>query len=158
MKVKLIGTDKAVITPTGDGMIRDIYTGRTYSEVSTRPWHIGRYEDADPVEYEEVDVDTLPDDVKAVFDQVVMLIVQTARNYDALEDLKNLPNISIASLFALADTKGVSAQEMQGIIMQVVMLKTDIEAKIPMSWYTVWNGNLKPYIIEAIQRTRGAAA
>jgi len=157
MKVKLIGTEKAVITPTGDGMIRDIYTGRTYSEVSTRPWHIGRYEDADPVEYEEVDVDTLPDDVKAVFDQVVTLILTTAQAYNAIEDLKALPNISISSLFGLANAKGVPPDKLQEIITQIVLLKTDIEAKYPKSWYSIWNGDLKPYILESLNRMRGTA-
>jgi len=30
------------------------------------------------------------------------------------------------------------------------MLKTDIEAKVPRSWYDLWNGNLKPYLLEKI--------
>ena len=147
MKIKLFGTDKAVLTPTG-GKIKDKLTNRTYSEVSVKPSAIWRYEDADSVTYETVDLDSLPDEIEEVFDKVVGMIVQTAISYNALEDLKNLPNFNIASLFGLAYAKGVSEQELQQIIMQVVMLKTDREAKIPRSWYDVWNGNLKPYIIE----------
>ena len=156
MKIKLFGTDKAVLTPTS-GRIRDKLTNRTYSEVSVKPAVIWRYEDADSVTYETADIDTLPDEIKEVFDKVVKMIVQTAISYNALEDLKNLPNFNIANLFGLADAKGVSEQELQQIIMQVVMLKTDIEAKLPRSWYDVWNGNLKPYIIEHMNALKKGA-
>jgi hypothetical protein len=115
------------------------------------------YEDADSVTYETVNIDTLPDEIKEVFDKVVGMIVQTATSYNALEDLKNLPNFNIASLFGLADAKGVSEQELQQIVTQVVMLKTDIEAKLPRSWYDVWNGNLKPYIIEQMNALKKEA-
>lgn len=155
MKIKLIGNDKAILTPTG-GKIKDILNNRLYSEVTVKPSNIWRYTDADSVTYEEVDVDILPEEIRTVFDQVVNMIVQTAVSYNALEDLKNLPNFNIASLFGLADAKGVSDQELQQIIMQVVMLKTDIEAKLPRSWYDVWNGNLKPYIIEQITALKKA--
>lgn len=155
MKIKLIGNDKAILTPTG-GKIKDTLTDRLYSEVSVKPSQIWRYADADSVTYEEVNINTLPKEIRTVFDQVVNMIVQTAVSYNALDDLKNLPNFNIASLFALADAKGVSEQELQQIIMQVVMLKTDIEAKLPRSWYDVWNGNLKPYIIEQITALKKA--
>jgi hypothetical protein len=48
MKIKLFGTDKAVLTPTG-GKIKDKLTNRIYSEVSVKPSAIWRYEDADSV-------------------------------------------------------------------------------------------------------------
>lgn len=140
---------KARLTPTG-GMIRDKQNLREYSEVVTDVKHVWRYEDADSVHYEEIPVDTLPEEVKEVFDSVVDLIVTTAVNHDALDDLRNLPEINIASLFALAHAKGVGDAELTGIVTQVVMLKTDIEAKLPRSWYDVWNGNLKPYIIQKL--------
>ena len=98
MKIKLFGTDKAVLTPTG-GKIKDKLTNRTYSEVSVKPSAIWRYEDADSVTYETVDLDSLPDEIKEVFDKVVGMIVQTAISYNALEDLKSLPNFNIASLW-----------------------------------------------------------
>ena len=44
MKIKLIGTDKAVLTPTG-GKIRDKLTDRLYGEVSVKPSNIWRYEE-----------------------------------------------------------------------------------------------------------------
>lgn len=148
MKIVVKGK-QARLTPTG-GMIRDKQNLREYSEVVTDVKHIWRYEDADSVHYDVIPVDTLPEEVKEVFDDVVDLIVTTAVNHDALNDLRNLPEINIASLFALAHAKGVSDAELTGIVMQVVMLKTDIEAKLPRSWYDTWNGNLKPYLLEKI--------
>lgn len=149
MKVYLLGNGKARLVPTG-GSIRDRFSGRSYSEAVVSVSAIHRYEDADSVTYETVDATVLPEDVRAVFDQVVGLIVGLAGKYDAVPDLKALPNISISSLFRLADAKHVSDQDMTDTIMQVVMLKTDIEARIPRSWYDLWNGNLKPYIGAAI--------
>ena len=32
------------------------------------------------------------------------------------------------------------------------LLKTDIEARLPRSWYDLWNGNLKPYLVEAFKK------
>ena len=144
-----MGGDKARLVPTG-GMIRDRISGRTYSEVVAAVSTVHRYEDADSVTYETVDATVLPDEIRAVFAQVVGLIVGLAGKYNAVPDLKALPNISISSLFQLADTKGVSDEDMTSTIAKVVMLKTDIEAKIPRSWYDLWNGNLKPYIVEAL--------
>ena len=146
MKITIIDGSKAHLQPTG-GRIRDKLSGRAYSEMYVRAIDIWRYEDADPVEYESVDTDTLPDEVRDVFDQVVDLILTTATNYNALEDLRQLPNISISSLFDLANAKGVPPEQLQGIITQIVLLKTDIEAKYSKSWYSIWNGDLKPYIV-----------
>ena len=149
MKVILINEKKAKLTPTG-GRIKDIRTGATYSEVVVPAKWIHRFTDADSVQYEEVSVDTLPEDVVAIFDQVLQLIVGLASKYDALTELKSLPQINITTLFGLANTKGVTDVDMQALIMQVVMLKTDIEARLPRSWYDLWNSNLKPYIIEKL--------
>ena len=157
MKIVIINPTTARLTPTG-GRIRHRLTGTTYSEVYTSPTRVWLYEDADSVHYEETPIDTLPPDVEEAFISVVNLIATTATNHNALDDLRNLPVINIASLFALAHEKGVEDAELTDIITKVVMLKTDIEAKMSRSWYDIWNGNLKPYIIEAIQRTRGAAA
>lgn len=154
MKIKLIGTDKAVLTPTG-GKIKDKLTNRLYSEVSVKPSNIWRYTDADSVTYEVVDVDTLPAEVQQVFDQVVALIADLAQKYGAMEALRSLEQVNIASLFGLANQFSVDEKDMQSLIMQVVMLKTDIEAKVPRSWYDLWNSNLKPYLIAAL-RSRGA--
>ena len=154
MKIKLIGTDKAVLTPTG-GKIKDKLTNRLYSEVSVKPSAIWRYTDADSVTYEVVDVDTLPAEVQQVFDQVVSLIADLAQKYGAMEALRSLEQVNIASLFGLANQFSVDEKDMQSLIMQVVMLKTDIEAKVPRSWYDLWNSNLKPYLIAAL-RSRGA--
>jgi len=154
MKIKLIGTDKAVLTPTG-GKIKDKLTNRLYSEVSVKPSAIWRYTDADSVTYEVVDVDTLPAEVQQVFDQVVALIADLAQKYGAMEALRSLEQVNIASLFGLANQFSVDEKDMQSLIMQVVMLKTDIEAKVPRSWYDLWNSNLKPYLIAAL-RSRGA--
>ena len=156
MKIKLIGTDKAVLTPTG-GRIRDKVSGNTYSEVTTKPSRIWRYEDADSVTYETVDLDTVPDDVKVIFQQVLDLIMGLVVQYGAMDALKSLEQINIASLFGLAEQFHVDPDDMQALIMQVVMLKTDIEARVPRSWYDLWNGNLKPFIVESIARTRGSA-
>ena len=149
MNIVIYDNETARITPTG-GRIRDRYTGRTYSEVTTTPLRIYRYEDADSVTYESSDVSTLPEEVRLVFDQVSDLIIGLASKYDALADLKSMPDVNIGSLFGLADSKGVTEADMQSVIMQVVMLKTDIEAKLPRSWYDVWNGNLKPYLLEKL--------
>lgn len=154
MKIKLIGTDKAVLTPTG-GKIKDKLTNRLYSEVTVKPYNIWRYTDADSVTYEVVDVDTLPAEVQQVFDQVVSLIADLAQKYGAMEALRSLEQVNIASLFGLANQFSVDEKDMQSLIMQVVMLKTDIEAKVPRSWYDLWNSNLKPYLITAL-RSRGA--
>lgn len=155
MKIRLIGTDKAVLTPTG-GKIKDKLTNRLYSEVSVKPGNIWRYEDADSVTYETVDLDTVPDDVKAIFQQVLDLIMGLVVQYGAMDALKSLEQINIASLFGLADQFHVKPEHMQELIMKVVMLKTDIEARLPRSWYDLWNGNLKPFIVESINKTRGA--
>lgn len=149
MKVLLISADKVRLIPTG-GRIRDRYTDRTYSEVITTPMLVRRYEDADSVVFETVDATVLPEEIREVFDKVVGLIATAAANHDALDDLKSMPNVNIANLFQLAADKGVTEAELQQIIIQVVMLKTDIEAKLPRSWYDVWNGNLKPYIVTAL--------
>lgn len=154
MRIVISGR-KATITPTG-GTIRDKVTLRTHSEVVTDVRYIWRYEDADSVHYEEEPVDTLPDEVKDVFGRVVELIVGLAGKYNALDDLRGLPNINISTLFGLAHDKGVTDADMQDLIQQVVMLKTDIEAKLPRSWYDTWNGNLKPFIVEGIAKTRSA--
>lgn len=151
MKIKLVETDKAIITPTG-GKLRDVFSNRIYSQVVTKPTLVWRYADADSVMYEEVTTDTIPEEVRQAFDQVVALIFTTASNYNALHDLKALPVINIASLFGLAKAKGVSDAELQDIVLNVVMLKTDIEAKFQRSWYDIWNGNLKPYILEKLSQ------
>ena len=156
MKIKLIGTDKAVLTPTG-GKIRDKLTNRLYGEVSVNPSAIWRYEDADSVTYETVDLDTVPDDVKALFQQVLDLIMGLVVQYGAMDALKSLEQINIASLFSLVDRFNVDPRDIQSLIQQVVLLKTDIEARLPRSWYDLWNGNLKPFIVESIAKTRGAA-
>ena len=156
MKIKLIGTDKAVLTPTG-GKIRDKLTNRLYSEVSVKPSNIWRYEDADSVTYETVDIDTVPDDVKALFQQVLDLIMGLVVQYGAMDALKSLEQINIASLFGLVDQFNVDPKEVQSLIQRVVLLKTDIEARLPRSWYDLWNGNLKPFIVENINKTRGSA-
>lgn len=156
MKITLIGTDKAVLTPTG-GKIRDKFTNRLYSEVSVKPSVIWRYEDADSVTYETVDLDTVPDDVKALFQQVLDLIMGLVVQYGAMDALKSLEQINIASLFGLVEQFDVDPKDIQSLIQQVVLLKTDIEARLPRSWYDLWNGNLKPFIIENINKTRGAA-
>jgi len=155
MKIRLIGTDKAVLTPTG-GKIRDKLTNRLYGEVSVKPSAIWRYEDADSVTYETVDLDTVPDDVKALFQQVLDLIMGLVVQYGAMDALKSLEQINIASLFGLVDQFDVDPKDIQSLIQQVVLLKTDIEARLPRSWYDLWNGNLKPFIIENINKTRGA--
>ena len=155
MKIKLIGTDKTVLTPTG-GKIRDKLTNRLYSEVSTNPSAIWRYEDADSVTYETVNLDTVPDDVKALFQQVLDLIMGLVLQYGAMDALKSLEQINIASLFGLADQFHVDPADIQALIQKVVLLKTDIEARVPRSWYDLWNGNLKPFIVESINKTRGA--
>ena len=155
MKIKLIGTDKAVLTPRG-GKIRDKLTNRLYSEVSTNPSAIWRYEDADSVTYETVNLDTVPDDVKALFQQVLDLIMGLVLQYGAMDALKSLEQINIASLFGLADQFHVDPADIQALIQKVVLLKTDIEARVPRSWYDLWNGNLKPFIVESINKTRGA--
>ena len=67
-----------------------------------------------------------------------------------MEALRSLEQVNIASLFGLANQFNVDEKDMQNLIMQVVMLKTDIEAKVPRSWYDLWNGNLKPYLLEKI--------
>lgn len=149
MRITIIDGTKAKLTPTG-GKIRDRLSGQLYSEMSVGLTSIWRYEDADSVTYDEVSTDTVPEEVVRAFDQVVSLILTTAQSYDAVEDLKRLPVINISSLFGLARDKGVSEAEMQSIVMQVVMLKTDIEAKWARSWYDLWNGNLKPYILEKL--------
>lgn len=154
MKIRLIGTDKAVLTPTG-GKIRDKLTNRLYSEVSVKPSAIWRYEDADSVTYETVDLDTVPDDVQALFQQVLDLIMGLVVQYGAMDALKSLEQINIASLFGLVDQFNVDPKDIQSLIQQVVLLKTDIEARLPRSWYDLWNGNLKPFIIENINKTRG---
>lgn len=156
MKIRLYGTDKAVLTPTG-GKIRDKLTNRLYSEVSVKPTNIWRYEDADSVTYETVDLDTVPDDVKALFQQVLDLIMGLVLQYGAMDALKSLEQINIASLFGLAEQFHVDPADMQALIQKVVLLKTDIEARVPRSWYDLWNGNLKPFIIESIAKTRSAA-
>ena len=155
MKIRIYGTDKAVLTPTG-GKIRDKLTNRLHSEVSVKPSAIWRYEDADSVTYETVDLDTVPDDVKALFQQVLDLIMGLVVQYGAMDALKSLEQINIASLFGLAEQFHVDPDDMQALIMQVVMLKTDIEARLPRSWYDLWNGNLKPFIVESIAKTRSA--
>lgn len=155
MKIRLIGTDKAILTPTG-GKIRDKLTNRLYGEVSTKPSVIWRYEDADSVTYETVDLDTVPDDVKALFQQVLDLIMGLVVQYNAMDALKSLEQINIASLFGLVEQFDVDPKDIQSLIQQVVLLKTDIEARLPRSWYDLWNGNLKPFIIENINKTRGA--
>jgi hypothetical protein len=155
MKIRLYGTDKAVLTPTG-GKIRDKLTNRLYSEVSVKPSAIWRYEDADSVTYETVDLDTVPDDVKTLFQQVLDLIMGLVVQYGAMDSLKSLEQINIASLFGLAEQFHVDPDDMQALIMKVVMLKTDIEARLPRSWYDLWNGNLKPFIVESIAKTRSA--
>ena len=58
--------------------------------------------------------------------------------------------LSINEIIGLAKAKGVSDQELQDIVLNVVMLKTDVEAKFQRSWYDIWNGNLKPYILEKL--------
>lgn len=150
MKITIIDGTTARLKPTG-GKIRDILSGQLYSELFIKPTAIWRYEDADSVTYEEVTTDTIPDEVRETFDQVVALIFTTANNYNAIEDLKALPVINIASLFGLAKAKGVSDVELQDIVLNVVMLKTDIEAKFQRSWYDIWNGNLKPYLVNAFK-------
>lgn len=156
MKIRLYGTDKAVLTPTG-GKIRDKLTNRLFSEVSVKPSNIWRYEDADSVTYETVDLDTVPDDVKALFQQVLDLIMGLVMQYGAMDALKSLEQINIASLFGLVDRFNVDPKDIQSLIQQVVLLKTDIEARLPRSWYDLWNGNLKPFIVESINKTRGSA-
>jgi len=156
MKITLIGTDKAVLTPTG-GKIRDKLTNRLYGEVSIKPTAIWRYEDADSVTYETVNLDTVPDDVKALFQQVLDLIMGLVVQYGAMDALKSLEQINIASLFGLVEQFDVDPKDIQSLIQQVVLLKTDIEARLPRSWYDLWNGNLKPFIVESINKTRGAA-
>ena len=153
MKVVLINEKKAKLTPTG-GRIKDIRTGATYSEVVVPAKWIHRFTDVDSVQYEEVPIETLPEDIRLIFDQVLQLIVDLAVKYDALEDLRNLPQINITTLFGLANEKEVTDADMQSLIMQVVMLKTDIEARLPRSWYDVWNSNLKPYIIESLTQLK----
>lgn len=155
MKITIIDGTKARLTPTG-GKIRDTLSGRLYSEMYVRVIDVWRYEDADSVEYEEITTDTIPEEVLQAFDQVVALILTTANNHNAIEDLKTLPVINIASLFGLAKAKGVTDAELQEIVLNVVMLKTDIEAKFQRSWYDIWNGNLKPYILEHIAATASA--
>ena len=150
MKIKLFGTDKAVLTPTG-GKIKDKLTNRTYSEVSVKPSNIWRYEDADSVTYETVDLNNIPDDVKAIFHQVLDLIMNLVIQYGAMNALRSLEQVNIASLFGLAEQFSVKPEHMQELIMKVVMLKTDIEARLPRSWYDLWNGNLKPYLVEAFK-------
>ena len=71
--------------------------------------------------------------------------------YGATDALRSLEQINIASLFGLAEQFHVDPADMQQLIMQVVMLKTDIEARMPRSWYDLWNGNLKPYLVEAFK-------
>ena len=151
MKIKLFGTDKALLTPTG-GKIKDKLTNRLYSEVSVKPSQIWRYEDADSVTYETVDLDNIPDDVKAIFQQVLDLIMSLVIQYGAMDALRSLEQVNIASLFGLADQFHVDPADMQQLIMKVVMLKTDIEARLPRSWYDLWNGNLKPYLVEAFKK------
>lgn len=151
MKIKLIGTDKALLTPTG-GKIKDKLTNRLYSEVSVKPSQIWRYEDADSVTYETVDLDNIPDDVKTIFQQVLDLIMSLVIQYGAMDALRSLEQVNIASLFGLADEFHVDPADMQQLIMKVVMLKTDIEARLPRSWYDLWNGNLKPYLVEAFKK------
>lgn len=151
MKIKLFGTDKAVLTPTG-GKIKDKLTNRTYSEVSVKPSTIWRYEDADSVTYETVDLDNIPDDVKAIFHQVLDLIMSLVIQYGATDALRSLDQVNITSLFGLAEQFHVDPADMQQLIIKVVMLKTDIEARLPRSWYDLWNGNLKPYLVEAFKK------
>ena len=155
MKITLYGTEKAVLKPTG-GKIRDKRNNRLYGEVVTKPSCIHWYEDADSVTYETVDLDTVPDDVKALFQQVLDLIMGLVVQYGAMDALKSLDQINIASLFGLADQFHVDPADMQALIQKVVLLKTDIEARVPRSWYDLWNGNLKPFIVENIAKTRGA--
>lgn len=149
MKVVILSTDKCRIKPTG-GKIRHKCTGNLFSEVVTSPRYIYQFEDADSVTYEERPVDTLPEDVRSTFDEVVKLILDTAKAHDALDDLRALPAINIASLFGLAEEKGVDDNEQAQLVLKVVMLKTDIEARLPRSWYDLWNGNLKPYILQKL--------
>ena len=154
MKITLYGTDKCRIKPTG-GKIRHKCTGNLFSEVVTSPRYIYQFEDADSVTYETVNLDTVPDDVKALFQQVLDLIMGLVVQYGAMDALKSLEQINIASLFGLADQFHVDPADMQALIQKVVLLKTDIEARVPRSWYDLWNGNLKPFIVESIAKTRG---
>lgn len=156
MKIVIVNPTTARLTPTG-GRIRHRLSNMIYCEVYTAPKNIWLFEDADSVHYEEVPIDTLPEDVREAFDSVVSLIVDTAVKHDALDDLRNLPAINIASLFALAHEKGVGDAELTQIIAQVVMLKTDIEARMPRSWHDIWNGNLKPYILAHLAASANAS-
>lgn len=150
MKIKLFGTDKAVLTPTG-GKIKDKLTNSLYSEVSVKPSAVWRFEDADSVTYETVDLDNIPDDVREIFHQVLDLIMSLVIQYGATDAIKSLEQVNIASLFGLAEQFHVEPADMQQLIMKVVMLKTDIEARLPRSWYDLWNGNLKPYLVNAFK-------
>lgn len=157
MKAELIGKNVVHLKPTDNkGKIKDKVTNSLYSEVFTKLAYISRYEDSDPVEYEETEiaVDSLPEDVQQAFSSVFNLIFSTVQKYDAVQEFAALENINISSLFALADAKHVSEEDMTNIIRQVVLLKTDIEAKLPKSWYSIWNYYLKVYIAQAIEELK----
>ena len=155
MNVTLVGKDKVKLTsPTG--MVKHKLSKREYIEVFTSPLHVYLYEDGNDIQYDEVDVQTdeAPQEVLEVFGQVLSMIMELAVAYNAVDDLKSMQNINIASLFQLAHDKNVPEDQMMRLIAQVVMLKTDIEAKFRRSWYDIWNIHLRKYLLESLATRR----
>ena len=155
MDIQLIGEKKVKLT-SKTGLIRNVISGKEYSEVITSPLNIHMFEDSSGDLYPSIVTieEKIPDEVLEVFQKVLGMIMDIAVRHNAVEDLKAMENVNIENLFKLANEKGVTDTEMTALIGQVVMLKTDIEAKFRKSWYDIWNVYLKKYLMESLA-TRG---
>ena len=93
----------------------------------------------------------VPQDAIDTTEAIIRRIAAVVVAYDAVEDVKQLEDVNINSLLALAAEKGVTDEDMMKLKGDIVMLKTDLEGKMQGTWYEIWHGWLKEAITKAMR-------
>lgn len=71
---------------------------------------------------------------------IVQKIAELADKYSAREALTNLEDISIPTLLQLADEYHVTAEDLQSLEVQVLILARHLEAVTGFTWSETWDG------------------
>ena len=71
---------------------------------------------------------------------IVQLIVHLALEYDAIEDLIQIEDITIPNLQALATAKGVPLARFGQLITEITPIKWQLEAVVGRTWAMCWQG------------------
>lgn len=89
---------------------------------------------------------------------VVQAIVTVAAQYNALEDLASMQDITIPNLKALSVAKGMPDSEYDALITKLTPFKWQLEAIEDTTWAECWNGlksRFPEYLAEILQPNAG---